>query len=326
MSDTFPKPPSTGAAPAKRRPYALRFISGKYTGGEFSIAPTKEVVVGRASDLEMVLVEDMVSRRHARIFWDADQLQIEDLGSTNGTFVNGEKIAKRTLLKEGDRVLIGTNILKVVTLDMGNATAERSRQDLESVAARRNTQTQARTMSGSIDEIPLPDLLQLLYTSKKNGVLCIRTDDDLGRIFFRKGQIYLATINDLDEVSPLKALFRLLTWQKGVFDLEPPDETSFPNEIDVSVPELLMEGLRQLDEFNAIKHKLPDLRTKIGIPPLLNPPLRDLSQEELDVLQLAHNWGTLESVLNKSLAIDLDTAQLLATLLHKKYLVVIQDT
>jgi hypothetical protein len=44
------------------------------------------------------------------------------------------------------------------------------------------------------------------------------------------------------------------------------------------------------------------------------------------VLQLAHNWGTLESVLNKSLAIDLDTAQLLATLLHKKYLVVIQDT
>ena len=41
----------------------------------------------------MVLVEDMVSRRHARIAYERDdEIIIEDLGSTNGTFVNGEKI------------------------------------------------------------------------------------------------------------------------------------------------------------------------------------------------------------------------------------------
>ena len=215
-------------------------------------------------------------------------------------------------------MLIGTSILKVVTADSGSSEM-RAKQDLESVAAKRNTQT--RTMSGSIDEIPLPDLLQLLYTSKKSGVLAIRTEDDVGRIHFRKGQIYFAIINDLEEVSPLKSLFRLLTWQKGLFDLEQPDDVKFPNEIDVSVPELLMEGLRQLDEFNALKHQLPDLRTKIGVPPLLSPPLRDLSAEELDVLQLAHNYGTLESVLNKSLAMDLDTAELLAKLFKKNYLI-----
>jgi len=321
MTDNLSKPPAP-----KRRPYGLRFISGKYTGGEFSLAANQEVIVGRASDLQMVLVEDMVSRRHARIFWDGDQIQIEDLGSTNGTFVNGEKITKRSLLKEGDRVLIGTNILKVVSLDNAPAAASTStsQQNLESVAARRSTQAQstARTMSGSIDEIPLPDLLQLLHTSKKGGVLVIRTDDDTGRIYFRKGQIYLSVINDLDDIPPLKALFRLLTWQKGFFDLEPPDETKFPNEIDVSVPELLMEGLRQLDEFNAIKDQLPNLRSKISIPELLIPPLRDLNPDELDVLQLAHNYGTLESVLNKSLAMDLDTAQLLVKLLNKKYIAV----
>jgi hypothetical protein len=179
-------------------------------------------------------------------------------------------------------------------------------------------------MSGSIEEIPLPDLLQLLYTSKKNGVLVIRTDDDVGRIYFRKGQIYHCSINDLEELAPLKGLFRLLTWQTGFFDLEPPDETKFPNELDISVPELLMEGLRQIDEFNAIKDQLPDLRSRIRIPELLLPALRALSPEELDVLQLAHNYGTLESVLNKSLAMDLDTAQLLATLLKKKYLAVVE--
>lgn len=323
MTDNLSKPTPSGQA-LPRRPYGLRFISGKYTGSaEFPLVANQEVIVGRANDLQMVLVEDMVSRRHARIFWDGDQIQIEDLGSTNGTFVNGEKI-KRTLLKEGDRVLIGTNILKVVSLDSAPSTGTSS-SNLESVG-RRSTQgpspSTGRTMSGSIDEIPLPDLLQLLHTSKKGGVLVIRTDDDTGRIYFRKGQIYHSIINDLDEVPALKALFRLLTWQKGIFDLEPPDETKFPNEIDVGVPELLMEGLRQLDEFNAIKDSLPNLRAKIGIPELLIPPLRDLSPDELDVLQLVHNYGTLESVLNKSLAMDLDTAQLLVKLINKKYIAV----
>lgn len=318
MSDNLPKPPSSAGASGRRRSYALRFISGKYQGGEFPLAPGKEVVVGRSSDLEMVLVEDMVSRRHARIFWDGDHLAIEDFGSTNGTFVNGEKI-KKAPLKEGDRILIGTSILKVVTTD---AAAAPPKQDLESVAAQRRT-SQVRTMSGAIDEIPLPDLLQLLSTSKKSGVLVIRTDDDVGKIYFRKGQIYFAIINDLDEVSPLKSLFRLLTWQKGLFDLDPPDDAALPNEIDVSVPELLMEGLRQLDEFNAIKDQLPDLRSKIAVPPLLIPPLRDLKPDELDVLQLAHNYGTLEAVLNKSLAMDLDTAQILGSLFKRSYLVVV---
>ena len=82
----------------------------------------------------MVLVEDMVSRKHARIAMQGDQIWIEDLGSTNGTFVNGEKI-KRARLKEGDRVLIGTSILKVIAGDR-RATVPTPRSQLENVAAR----------------------------------------------------------------------------------------------------------------------------------------------------------------------------------------------
>src|SRR5271169_3706733 len=101
---------------ATPRQLALRFISGKYQGGEYPLGAQPEIVVGRSSELDMVLVEDMVSRRHARIACTDTQIVIEDLGSTNGTFVNGEKIS-RASLKEGDRVLIGTSILKVVALD-----------------------------------------------------------------------------------------------------------------------------------------------------------------------------------------------------------------
>ena len=305
--------------PGGGRSYVLRFISGKYQGGEFPIVNDKPIIVGRSSDLDMVLVEDMVSRKHARITMQQDQIWIEDLGSTNGSFVNGEKI-KRARLKEGDRVLIGTSILKVIAGEGAVRPDTDVKANLENVAAARRT-TQARTMSGSIEEVPLPDLLQLFGTSKKSGVLVIRTEsDDVGKIFMRKGVIYYASINDLEDVPPMKSIFRMLTWQKGLFDLDPPDEREFPNELTVSVQEVLMEGLRQLDEFNEIRNDLPDLNTRLVLSQPVIPPLRDLKPEELDILQLAHNYGHLETVLNKSLATDLETVQSILKLLKGSYL------
>jgi hypothetical protein len=175
-------------------------------------------------------------------------------------------------------------------------------------------------MSGSIEEVPLPDLLQLFGTSKKNGVLVLRTDDDVGKIFLKKGNIYYAIINELDAIPPLKSVYRMLTWVRGSFDLEPPDEREFPNQVDLSVQEVLMEGLRQLDEFNMLKERLPPLEAKLSLPLPLVPALRDLKGPELETLQLAHNAGSVEGVLNKSLLTDLDTTQFLLKLIKEGYL------
>jgi hypothetical protein len=318
MQDPSPKAPTAPAPRPGGRSYVLRFISGKYQGGEFPVVPDKQILIGRSSDLDMVLVEDMVSRKHARIAMQADQIWIEDLGSTNGTFVNGEKI-KRARLKEGDRVLIGTSILKLIAGDAQRDGMD-AKRELENVAQARRT-SQQRTMSGSIEEVPLPDLLQLFGTSKKSGILVIRTEDnDIGRIHLKKGNISFAIINDLDDVHPLKSLFRMLTWQKGLFDLDPPEEREFPQEMNVTVQETLMEGMRQLDEFNRIREELPDLAARLGIPSPLMPPLRELKPEELDVLQLAHNYGTFETILNKSLATDLETAEIVLKLVKGSYL------
>jgi len=321
MQEPSPKGPSGQAPNRSVRSFVLRFISGKYQGGEFPVSADKQILVGRSSDLDMVLVEDMVSRKHARIAMQGDQIWIEDLGSTNGTFVNGEKI-KRARLKEGDRVLIGTSILKLIAADSApeSSTSQTdAKRELESVAQQRRT-SQARTMSGAIEEVPLPDLLQLFATSKKSGILVIRTDDDVGRIFLRKGAIYHAVINDLDEVPATKALYRMLTWQRGLFDLEPPDERPLPNEVELTVHEVLMEGLRQLDEFERLRPELPDLNARLALTSPLTPPLRDLKPDELDVLQLAHNYGHVETVLNRSLATDLETVTILLKLLKNGYL------
>ena len=61
------------------------------------------------------------------------------------------------------------------------------------MAVAANKRPPPKSMSGSIEEIPLPDLLQLLSTSRKSGVLVVRSDTGVGKLFLRKGQIYFAS-------------------------------------------------------------------------------------------------------------------------------------
>ena len=272
----------------------------------------------------MVLVEDMVSRKHARIVATADEIQIQDLDSTNGTFVNGEKV-KTAKLKEGDRLLIGTSIIRLVLASDSTATIsdETARQRLEQTGQKRQMSgSTGKPMSGSIDEIPLPDLLQLLSTSRKSGVLTVRSEDGAGRIYLRKGQIYYATINESYDLSPRKVAFRILTWISGTFELGPADDKSVLEEIKESTEALLMEGMRQLDEYQRISPELPAWNQQIAIPQPLQPALRDLKPNELDVWQFAVNYGKLRPVLDRSAQSDFETGEILISLIKRNYLTV----
>ena len=135
--------------PTPQHGYALRFISGKYQGGEFPLSKGREIIIGRSSELDMVLIEDMVSRKHAKIQASDDSIAITDMGSTNGTFVNGEKI-RVARLKEGDRILIGTSIIKLVTVDPATAiSTEEAKHQLERRGQQQAMKTQATAPAGS---------------------------------------------------------------------------------------------------------------------------------------------------------------------------------
>ena len=72
--------------------------------------------IGRSSRSDLPIDQESISRHHARITWDGSRHVIEDLGSTNGTFVNDVN-AKRTPLKDGDQVKLGRSILKYMAGD-----------------------------------------------------------------------------------------------------------------------------------------------------------------------------------------------------------------
>lgn len=304
-------------APTETQAFSLRFISGKYQGGEFPLNVNKQIIIGRSSELDMVLVEDMVSRRHAKIDVSIGGITIEDLGSTNGTFVNGEKV-KHARLKEGDRILIGTSILKLIqqgsgTLPLDETSVKQKLEEVAAVQARRGS-----SMAGKIEEIPLPDLLQLFHTSKKNGVLVVQGERE-GKIYLRQGRVYYCVIDDNHELGPRKNFNRIITWEAGDFELRSADPQQFADEMDQSTEGLLMEGLRQLDEYRRIEAELPASGATLMLAVPMGPALRDLSPDELDVLQLVHNFGTLKAVLDHSEKDDVTLAETVLKLIRQEY-------
>lgn len=85
--------------------------SGFYEGLEVCV-DRDWLVVGRGRSADLVLAEPTISRSHAAIGFDAEGFFVQDLGSTNGTLVNGGK-AQRALLKDGDIIQMGKLTLGV---------------------------------------------------------------------------------------------------------------------------------------------------------------------------------------------------------------------
>ncbi len=80
-------------------------------GGAIVHRLTPPAVVGRASDCDLALAGASVSRRHARIVWERNRFAVEDLGSSNGLWVNGVGVS-RASLEAGDRLGLGQVVLQ----------------------------------------------------------------------------------------------------------------------------------------------------------------------------------------------------------------------
>ena len=103
-------PPSTKGKKKSFRKAAV--IEGAQKGKSFDLGD--ELIVGRAEKCHLVLNDDTyVSQMHARIFSRDDAFMIEDLGSTNGTYLNRRRITSPTELQRGDHVKIGKTVLEM---------------------------------------------------------------------------------------------------------------------------------------------------------------------------------------------------------------------
>lgn len=105
-----------GAEPSERpKRVSLRVLAGFYAGLEVPVDRAR-MVIGRGRGADLVVAESTMSREHAAIAFDDQGCFVEDLGSTNGTKVNGER-RDRSRLQDGDEIQLGRLQLEVSLRD-----------------------------------------------------------------------------------------------------------------------------------------------------------------------------------------------------------------
>jgi pSer/pThr/pTyr-binding forkhead associated (FHA) protein len=89
--------------------YRLMMRSGPTVGRNYPLEG-EELSIGRDTSNKISINDAEVSRKHARLLWQGEGYLLEDFGSTNGTFVNGQRLSGSTMLKVGDLVALGENV------------------------------------------------------------------------------------------------------------------------------------------------------------------------------------------------------------------------
>jgi hypothetical protein len=208
----------------------------------FSLPHTGAVVLGRSRECDVRLGDVDTSRRHAKIVCDGGRFVLHDLASTNGTFVNGERIERREL-EPGDRVQIGANTVTFCQVS-GHVTG-----GFDAADDGMQTQIFERDLGGGafrgdLAEIPPFAVLQILELGRKTGLLRIDSDGTPGKLWLRGGDPIHAETKD--QVG-FDAAVALVHASLGQFAFEP-QAVPARQTIEASVTHLLLEASRQLDE------------------------------------------------------------------------------
>ncbi len=106
-SSTWAAPPRAPTGAMEKRPYLL-VLSGPQFGQIFMLEPGRELTLGRRDGVDLHIRDDGVSRRHASILAEGTGARIRDLGSQNGTFVDGVRVTD-CRLEDGNRIHVGVH-------------------------------------------------------------------------------------------------------------------------------------------------------------------------------------------------------------------------
>ena len=106
-----PKPPRP-TKPGRGTPRFLVVTEGQLSGVSIDLTD-QQITMGRANDATLVLNDDYASTYHARIFPQDGQWLVEDLGSTNGTYLDRQKLARPTPVPVGVPIRIGKTVLEL---------------------------------------------------------------------------------------------------------------------------------------------------------------------------------------------------------------------
>lgn len=204
---------------------------------------SRTAVIGRSRRCDLTLASGAASRRHAEVRFDQGRFVVADLGSTNGTYVNGERLTGERVLSPGDRIDVGGSLVTFCQVEgeIGDPTPSEGQTQLRSLPLPVQTTDVFR---GELAEIPAFAVLQVLEMGGKTGVLTVVGDDGDARLWVANGAPVHA---ESPKQSGLEAAFELARWERGRFGFEP-GAVAPRQSIDANVTEILLEASRRRDE------------------------------------------------------------------------------
>jgi hypothetical protein len=200
----------------------------------------KAVVIGRSRSCDLRLPENDASRRHAEIVPVRGGFVVRDLGSTNGTFVNGEQVQERQI-NAGDRIQIGSATL---TFCMVGAIESACIDAGDEKTVMMERPSEKDVFQGDLAEIPPFAVLQVLEMGRNSGLLSVDSDAGPGRIWFGDGAPLHA---ETKTQSGFDAALAIANATSGRFRFEPGVDCPEPT-LRASVTEVLLEAARLADE------------------------------------------------------------------------------
>lgn len=117
--------------------------------------PQETTVIGRREDCDIRIPLGEVSRKHCRLIMEADTLRLEDLGSSNGTFLNGARV-QASAVQPGDQLQIGP---VVFTIQIDGVPADDQIQPAAAVSSNEDTRAGATAPAGSAGESAIENFL-----------------------------------------------------------------------------------------------------------------------------------------------------------------------
>ncbi|TNY37779.1 FHA domain-containing protein FhaB/FipA [Thermomonospora catenispora] len=108
-----PRQPRQAAAPQPRMPRQLVITQGNQAGMTLDLSAGAPITIGRANDSTIVVSDDYASSRHARLYAQDGQWIVEDLGSTNGTYLGHTKVTHPQPVPLGVPIRIGQTVIEL---------------------------------------------------------------------------------------------------------------------------------------------------------------------------------------------------------------------
>jgi pSer/pThr/pTyr-binding forkhead associated (FHA) protein len=274
----------------------------------FDLLEVFRVAIGRHESNDLSFNSRNVSNYHAEILNEGDALVLHDLGSTNGSYVNEERV-KRRKLRHGDRLRIGNN---EITVRLTSGDSKESEPNLPQVA-----QKGSFRRAGSENEGPTPrELLLGLCKGPSVRLVLARNKNTKIEIYIHDGKVVFA---ESGKARAEKALYRAFEWIHGEFMTEPfPANDAVPRSMTVPVETLVEEGEQQAKELDDLINKLPPPDAPIRLVESCKMRICDFTPAEMEVFQSVIRHGNLGEAIDNCPMTDLRIMTQVHALIRKK--------